>query len=265
MIVAIAAYYIIINLITFVLYGVDKHKARKGKWRISERVLLVFAIIGGALGAILGMKIFHHKTSKLKFKVVTIVFFIVHLMIVGFFAFTTLQIVTYGHKYEGEEADVAIVLGAATTGREVKDVFKERINEAIRLYEEGKCEKIILTGGIPKGSDVADSVLAKDYAVESGVPKEDILVETRSKNTEENIMQAKILMDKNGYTTALIVSDPLHMRRAVTIAKDLGIAEVYSAPTRTSTYKSFSKKFQFLDREEIYYVGHLILQLFGGY
>ena len=58
---------IIINLITFLLYGIDKLKAKKGKWRISEATLLLLAIIGGSIGAWLGIKIWHHKTLHKKF------------------------------------------------------------------------------------------------------------------------------------------------------------------------------------------------------
>ena len=59
---------IIINLITFLLYGIDKLKAKKGKWRISEATLLLLAVIGGSIGAWLGIKIWHHKTLHKKFK-----------------------------------------------------------------------------------------------------------------------------------------------------------------------------------------------------
>ena len=66
----IIIYEIIINLFTFILYGVDKYKAKRDKYRIPEARLIFFAFIGGALGAFIGMKMFHHKTLKLKFKVV---------------------------------------------------------------------------------------------------------------------------------------------------------------------------------------------------
>ena len=59
---------IIINLITFLLYGTDKLKTKKGKWRISEATLLLLAAIGGSIGAWLGIKIWHHKTLHKKFK-----------------------------------------------------------------------------------------------------------------------------------------------------------------------------------------------------
>ena len=57
-----------INVITFVVYGIDKLKAKKGKWRIPEATLLLLAIVGGSIGAWCGMKVWHHKTMHKKFK-----------------------------------------------------------------------------------------------------------------------------------------------------------------------------------------------------
>lgn len=50
------------------MYGIDKYKAKKGKWRISEATLLLMAVIGGSIGAWAGMKMWHHKTMHKKFK-----------------------------------------------------------------------------------------------------------------------------------------------------------------------------------------------------
>ena len=61
-------YIVIINILTFIFYGIDKLKAKKGKWRIPESTLLLLAIIGGSIGAFLGMKVWHHKTMHKKFK-----------------------------------------------------------------------------------------------------------------------------------------------------------------------------------------------------
>ena len=57
-----------INAVTFLIYGFDKLKAKKGKWRIPELTLILLAIAGGSIGAWLGMKVWHHKTMHKKFK-----------------------------------------------------------------------------------------------------------------------------------------------------------------------------------------------------
>ncbi len=61
-------YIVIINILTFIVYGIDKLKAKKGKWRIPESTLLLLAIIGGSIGAWFGMKVWHHKTMHKEFK-----------------------------------------------------------------------------------------------------------------------------------------------------------------------------------------------------
>ena len=68
MIKVLVVYLIVVNLMAFVLYGADKSKAKRGKWRISEKTLIGIAMIGGSVGAILGMQIFHHKTRHWYFR-----------------------------------------------------------------------------------------------------------------------------------------------------------------------------------------------------
>ena len=65
---ALLYYLIVITIVTFLVYGIDKWKAKQGSWRISEVSLLILAVIGGCIGALLGMKIWHHKTMHKKFK-----------------------------------------------------------------------------------------------------------------------------------------------------------------------------------------------------
>ena len=57
-----------INIVAFFLYGIDKWKARHDKWRITEARLIWIAVAGGSLGALLGMKLWHHKTQHAKFR-----------------------------------------------------------------------------------------------------------------------------------------------------------------------------------------------------
>ena len=64
----ILGYLLAVNITSFLLYGIDKYKAKKGRWRISEATLLLMAVIGGSIGAWVGMRIWHHKTMHKKFK-----------------------------------------------------------------------------------------------------------------------------------------------------------------------------------------------------
>ena len=63
----LAAALILLNVVTFCVYGIDKYKAKKNRWRIPEKTLLLLAVLGGSVGALAGMRIFRHKTKKAKF------------------------------------------------------------------------------------------------------------------------------------------------------------------------------------------------------
>ena len=71
-----------INVFAFFIYGIDKYLAIKNKYRVSEYSLFILSIFGGSIGAILGMKTFHHKTRKMSFWIVNILTLIIWLLII---------------------------------------------------------------------------------------------------------------------------------------------------------------------------------------
>lgn len=179
-------------------------------------------------------------------------------MVFLFISYATWRVWSYGHTFEMEKTDAAIVLGAAAWHKDPSPVLRERINQAISLYEEGYTETIIFTGGKGEGAPFAESEVAKEYALAQNVPEEDILVETESQMTEGNLRNALELGKKHDLLSFSIVSDPLHMKRAMLLAKDLGM-EAYATPTQTSAFHSFKSKFPFLLRELFFYLTYLIM------
>ena len=83
----ISCYLISINILTFIVFGIDKWKAAHSKWRIPEATLLMLAVIGGSIGALLGMKTWHHKTKHLKFIYGVPAILIIQLIITGYILF----------------------------------------------------------------------------------------------------------------------------------------------------------------------------------
>lgn len=199
------------------------------------------------------------KTKKrMKKKNVILIFlFLLLTYVVGI----AISIWNYGKVDDKCSADVAIVLGAATWNGEVSPVFKERINHGIWLYKNGYVEKIILTGGYGDNNEQSDAYIAMIYAVSQGVPEEDILMEEESTITQENLENAKRIMDEKGYKSAILVSDPLHMKRSMLLAKDCGIS-AFSSPTSTTRYIGTKSKVQFLAREVFFYIGYQIYRIF---
>ena len=80
----LAIYLVVTNVVTFFMYGIDKWKAKRSKWRIREAALLGLAVLGGSVGAWLGMKVWHHKTMHKKFKYGVPATIIIQLAIFGY-------------------------------------------------------------------------------------------------------------------------------------------------------------------------------------
>lgn len=79
----IAGYLLIVNIIAFAMMGIDKRRAKRGAWRISEKALFISALIGGSIGAICGMQFFRHKTKHWYFKYGMPVILILQLAVVA--------------------------------------------------------------------------------------------------------------------------------------------------------------------------------------
>jgi uncharacterized SAM-binding protein YcdF (DUF218 family) len=174
---------------------------------------------------------------------------------------TAISIWQYRTVDEKTKADVAIVLGAGIYDGEPSPVFKERINHSLWLYENDYVDKIILTGGSLRDGGQSDSSIARLYALNNGIPAEDIYIEEQSAITEQNISYAIEVMSESSLTTAIIVSDPLHMKRAMLIAKDHGLT-AYPSPTPTTRYRSPNTQLPFLARETLFYFGYLADRIF---
>lgn len=168
-----------------------------------------------------------------------------------------LQIDATGRVHHPGPADAAIVLGAAVNGAAPSPVFRERIRHGVTLYRTGRVRKLVFTGGVGEGASHAESQVARTLAIRAGVPAQAILTETRSRTTQQNMAEAKRLMDRHRLSTALIVSDPLHMKRALRMARDAGIT-AYGAPTPTTRYRSWKSKTGFLLREVYFYNHYLV-------
>jgi uncharacterized SAM-binding protein YcdF (DUF218 family) len=130
-------------------------------------------------------------------------------------------------------ADAIIVLGSAVyPGGRASPSLYARMQRAIELYRAGYAPALILSGGVG-GNPPSEARVMRQIALNAGVPESALILEENSHSTEENLANSKRVMDARGWHTALIVSDPFHLLRAETIARDLGM-NAYGSPARTS-------------------------------
>ncbi|MFC4321371.1 YdcF family protein [Litchfieldia salsa] len=173
-----------------------------------------------------------------------------------FICYSAFSIWSFSDNVQLVKTDVAVVLGAAAWDEEPSPVLRERINHSIWLYENDYVDKIIFTGGKGIGDKYAESEVAREYAIKHNVDPNDILIETKSEITEENLKYAYEIAGDQNFGTFTIVSDPLHMKRAILMAKTTGM-EAYSSPTQSSVYTTLNSKIPFFLRELFFYIGYI--------
>ncbi|WP_366288793.1 YdcF family protein [Paenibacillus sp. AN1007] len=179
------------------------------------------------------------------------------LSIIFWAGFTAGGILAYMNEGSHRPSDAAVVLGAAVQGENPSPVFRERIEQAVRLYKDGTVRHLIFTGGSRDSSTPTEAWVGRQYAVSHGVRPEHILIETKSVITRENLLYSLEIGKKEGYRTYTIVSDPLHMKRSMKMASELGMDAVPS-PTETTAYRSWRSKIPFLVRETVMYMGYTL-------
>lgn len=142
--------------------------------------------------------------------------------------------------------DVGIVLGGITSDKEPRDRVHtsgaaDRVLHAVHLYREGKINKILVSGGSGKilQDSVTEAILLKRLLLQSGIPEADILVEDASRNTHENALFSKSLLDEKAPNQRyLLLTSAFHMRRASACFAKVGLpVGLYSADLRTDENK----------------------------
>lgn len=153
------------------------------------------------------------------------------------------QVWHYAQPHTLQQADAAVVLGAAAWGKNPSPVFKERINYGLKLYHDGVVEKLIFTGGTPVQGYPTEAAVAARYAGKQGIKQADMILESQSRDTYENLYNTRELLAGSEMKRLIVISDPHHLARAHFIAADLGM-DVQTAPTPTSRYNNSAQSKQ---------------------
>jgi uncharacterized SAM-binding protein YcdF (DUF218 family) len=158
------------------------------------------------------------------------------------------DIVAFSGRSDASQADAAIVLGAAVDDDAPSPVFSERLRHAAELFKSGQVKWIVVTGGVGQGDTLAESEAGGEWLIDAGIPADRILIETQSRTTKQNLVFARPLLSEHDINRVLIVSDPLHMRRAMRMADDLRL-DAHPSPTPTSRFQTLGTQLPMLLRE----------------
>ena len=140
-------YLIVINIITFALFGIDKAKAKADKWRIPEHTLLLFVFLGGEIGGFLGMKVFHHKTKKNKFRITVPILLVIELVLIVFFLYQNYHLVVTEYTFNSDkitdELDGYRIVQISDLHNQW---FGKKQKRLLSMIEECKPDIIVVTG-----------------------------------------------------------------------------------------------------------------------
>lgn len=175
-------------------------------------------------------------------------------------AVTYLLVDRYATRDESRPADAILVLGSAVwPGGEPSPSLRARTERAIALYRSGVASHLILSGGLgrippPEAEVMRRLVLAAD------IPESALVVDDQSGSTLESVSRAAPIMRERGWHILLIVSDPFHLLRAVTMARDTGI-KAYGVPALESpTHTIPHLRFYYTLREAFALLWYIVAQ-----
>jgi uncharacterized SAM-binding protein YcdF (DUF218 family) len=143
------------------------------------------------------------------------------------------DVYSYPGRVVPVSADAAIVLGASLSEWQPSPVFCERLNHGIELLRTGQVRRLILTGGRAGDAKIAEALAARNYVIEHGVSENQILIETNSHTTYQNLYYANEAARDQNLHSFLVVTDPYHLRRAMRMTDRLHL-NAHASPTPTS-------------------------------
>ncbi len=151
-------------------------------------------------------------------------------------------------------SDAIVVLGSAQYNGVPSSIFEARLEHAIKLYEDGVAPVIVTVGGKADGDQFAEAEAGRDYLANSGIPAESLLAVPVGVDTLESIRAVATTFDEQGWSTAVLVSDPWHAMRAERMAEDAGL-DAESSPTRQGpAVQTRATQFRYILRETAAYL-----------
>ena len=142
-------------------------------------------------------------------------------------------VLVWEHHDQTRPVGAIVVLGAAQYVGRPSPVLRARLDHAIALWRKELAPTMIVTGGTGTGDTTSEAAVSQRYAVQHGVPRDAILLETEGRTTSQSMAGVAALMATRNRRDVLLVSDPFHMLRLTILARRHGL-DPYASPTPTS-------------------------------
>lgn len=192
-----------------------------------------------------------------------VAFYIIYLM----FMYTVTNIINL-INFRVKNLDYVVVLGAGLIGDRVTPLLASRIDRGIEVYKKNPNSKLIMSGGQGSDEKIPEGVAMAKYAIEKGIPEEDIIIEDKSTTTRENILFSKALMEKENPKFA-IATNSYHVFRGLMLAKSLGIKCIgYGSKTKwyfalNAFIREFIAYLSYTKKKHIIFLG-IIFLIYAG-
>ena len=169
---------------------------------------------------------------------------------------TAATVVQHGRTDDARRADAIIVLGAAQFDGRPQEYLVARLEHARELYDAGTAPRIVTLGGKQPGDRFTEGQAGRDWLVDHGVPAGDVVVVGEGNDTLESIRSAAAELDRRGWGSAVVVTDPWHELRSTTMMRDAGVT-AYGSPTRSGpSVDGLGVKVRYVGRETVAFLAY---------
>lgn len=174
---------------------------------------------------------------KKSLKLLSILFFL-------WFSIHIIYIIIDGNKDEGKSADIAVILGTTVnTDGTLSERLEKRMECGLKLYQDGRVKKIIVSGGLGKEGFLEGDKM-KDYLLGKGMPDSLVIVDNKGNNTTATVANTLQMKDSLHYNSIIVVSQYFHLMRTKMLFKKGGFENVSSVSPDYSEYRDFYSLFR---------------------
>jgi len=180
---------------------------------------------------------------------------VVCLAILVLFTEVGIKIKTFSPLYTQIKPDVILVLGCGLEGTKPNPFLRARLDEAIKVYQNGGVNLIVVSGGKAANEKIAEAEAMKTYLIENQIPQTKIITENQSRDTIENIRNSKNILASFNYQNLIIISNDYHLRRASIIAQKNNLVATFDG-VAVPKYGL---------QENIFFLREIVASIYHGY